>query len=62
MIGTDGIEHEALNGTYQDLCDQQADQIVPEEKIQTNPQQGLSNQVAADTREQNRSHGLFFPK
>ena len=51
MIGTDGIEHEAFDGTYQYLCDQQGDQVVPDEKIQTNPQQGLSDQVAADTRE-----------
>ena len=62
MIGTNEIEHEAFDGKYQNFCDQQGNQVVPGEKIQTNPQEGLRNQVATDTRDQNRSDGLFFPK
>ena len=49
MTGKNGIEQNTLNSPDKDFGNNQGNEVMPEKKIQTDPQKGLSEDVYANT-------------
>lgn len=62
MIRANGIKQKAFYDPNQKLSNQEGCQIMPKEKVQQDPEQGLGNEVARDTCEQDGFERFLCPQ